>query len=128
MSRAARKRVWTAQIRPLTADQQFNYFIDHENDVRIVRVDTTFAELSGASEDETLQVGTLATPALYVSYVVADSQAAGTRVAHTLLSTALLPAGTVLMARKATAGADAASTALLHVSIHYEIIDRAHQP
>jgi hypothetical protein len=127
LSRAAKKRTWNFNIRPLTADLQSHGFQDPENDVRILRIDLFFAEASGASEDEIIEVGTIADDDLYLSYTVADNQTIGTKVAGTLLSTALLPAGTVLIAKKSAAAADASSTAVISGTITYEIIDKKYQ-
>lgn len=124
LSRDARKEVWTHHIRPLTADLQSGCLVEMENDIRILRVDIVFAEASGANEDEIVEVGTVADDDVYVSYTVADNQAIGTKVAATLLSTAVLPAGTPLIVKKSAAGTDTSSTALLAVNITYERIDR----
>src|SRR5687768_5724581 len=124
MKRDARKHVFTATFEPLQVGFQAQALLDMECDIRILRIDSVFAVASGASEDETITVGIPGTLTKYLSYAVADSQSAGTKVAHTIASADILAAGTALIVKKATAAADAASTAVLAVNITYERIDR----
>lgn len=120
----ARKRTWVSTVRPVDALFQASALVNMENDIKLLRIDSVYAGVAGAAEDSTLQVGTAATPALYLSYVIADTQAAGVVVNHTMASSAILPAGTPLIVRRSVTGTDAGSTAELSVIVTYELIDR----
>lgn len=124
MVRAAKKRIFTVTLEPLQVGFQAQALLDMENDIRLIRIDSIYAVASSANEDETITVGIVGALTKYLSYAVADSQAAGTKVAHTIASADVLSAGTALIVKKATTAADTGSTAVLGVNIHYEIIDK----
>lgn len=128
LSRSARKRLLVAAIEPLQPGFQAAIVLDKENAIRILRIDSEYVVASGANEDETVTVGIVGALTKYLSYAVLDNQAAGTKTSHTVASSDLVAAGTPLIVKKATAAADAGSTAVLAVSVHYEVVDVAQRP
>lgn len=125
LSRDSRKRIFCVTLEPLQVGFQAGVLLDKENDIKILRIDSEYVVASGANEDETVTVGIVGALTKYLSYAVLDNQAAGTKTSHTVASADRVAAGTSLIVKKATAAADAGSTAVLAVSVHYEVIDRA---
>jgi hypothetical protein len=121
----ARYRCISHVIKLVTADNQSFAYLDMANATRVIRAETIFNTANGATNTQNVTVGTIATPTLYVNYAVADSQAAGVIVSHTLASSAEVPAGTALLIKKSSAAADTGSTAELTLNVWIERLDNA---
>jgi hypothetical protein len=117
-----RRRTFVHAIEPLVADFQAGVLLDADNDIQILRIDSVVAH-TGATELETIEVGTVADPDFYVSYAIPDSGVIGTVVNHTLLSRLVLSKNTPLIVKKATADADAGSTGRYVVLVSYVFVD-----
>lgn len=121
----ARYRSISHVIKLVTADHQSFAYLDMDNDTRVIRAETIFNQANGATNTQSVTVGTIATPTLYVNYAVADSQSAGVIVSHALASSAVVPAGTALLIKKSANTADTGSTAELTINVWIERLDNA---
>jgi len=123
MRRDARKHVVSSVIKIVAADNQSLAFIDQECDCRVLRIDSVYNVGNNGTATQSLQVGTAASAALYLTYAVQASQAAGVKVAHTVASSAILPKGTALVIKKSSASSDAGGNAEVTVNVTIERLD-----
>jgi len=123
MVKAARERTFTATFDIDNASTQSKALVSPDSDIRITGVSFVYSVATNTGTlAENFQVGTAADGDMYFIGLAVISQALGVIENKTLLSTALLPAGTALLVNKVT-GTTGANTGEITVVVRYEPVD-----
>jgi hypothetical protein len=95
--------------------------LDTLRDIKILAVSSIYSTASASGTHADIEVGTTADVDAYVNYTTLATQSLWTKITHTLLSTALVPAGTAVVVGMSGAATDDGEVDLF---IEYELVDR----
>jgi hypothetical protein len=128
LTRAANKRCFCHQIVNATEALQAKSFVDNDNDIKILGITYLYTVASDTEAHAAIEVGKVADYAYYLTAAGEDSKAIGYVKTQTVLNpTAVLPAGTALVVRRAVA-TTAAGSETIDVQVWYQVIDKTPQP
>jgi hypothetical protein len=124
MTRAARKGHFQNSIVIATATLQAKAFVDYENDLKITGLYFVYEVASNTGTHQAIEVGTAADFDLYFTGNATNSSAIGSVESKTLLTEAVLPAGTALFVRRANTSS-ATNVGVVGVIVTFERIENA---
>lgn len=123
LDRSAKKQVITNVIDLSATTFQSKGLVDTDNDIKVTAISFVYSIATNTGTvGEYIQVGTAATPTLYLSVYPTASQAVGTVQDKTVASSTLLPAGTALIIRKSSATGQT-NTGEVTVNVYFETVD-----
>lgn len=123
MTRASGKRCFQHQIVGATEALQARGFVDVENDIKIIGITFCYAVASDTEAHAAIEVGTAADFDLYLTAEGEDSKAIGYSKSQTVLNpTTIVPAGTAIFIRRASASTFANSE-VIDVQVWYQNVD-----